>query len=367
MSQTLTLDSVTPRRSFSQKLLLGLLSILLAAVLVASYIQSDINPLKIYQQYGKGIDYIFGRQPTQSDREVARRQAERLPYVMAFEDARHQILQGYRSRQEKPDLAKVRQEAEELAQQKVEAMPAKERQAMVRREYERIVDEKRGGYFPPDTVPGHLKSYFLALLETVAIAIWGSLLAIIAAIPVSMFAAQNTLALMAQGDRPGARLLRWLSRFVVRRVLDFCRGFNEFVMALIFVAVIGLGPFAGVIALAIHTFGILGKVFSEAIEAIEPGQVEAVQASGASPAQIMAFSVLPQVMPLIVSYSLLRFESNVRSATILGFVGAGGIGFLVFDKINGFLYREVCTMMIMVIVSVTVIDYFCGILRARFQ
>jgi phosphonate transport system permease protein len=137
-------------------------------------------------------------------------------------------------------------------------------------------------------------------------------------------------------------------------------------MALIFVAVIGLGPYAGVLALAIHTFGILGKVFSEAIEQIEPGQVEAVTASGAGPAQIMAFSVIPQVMPLIVSYTLLRFESNVRSATILGFVGAGGIGFLMFDKINGYLYREVCTMMIMVIVSVTLIDYLCGILRRRF-
>ena len=367
MSQAITLDSVTPRRSFSRKLLLGLLSILLVAVLVVSYIQSDINPLQIYQQYGKGIDYLFGREPTQSDKEIARNQADRLPYVMAFEDARHEIMQGYRARNEKPDMAKVRGRAEELAREKVAAMPAKEREAMVRREYERIVDEKRGGYFPPDTVPGHLKSYTLALLETVAIAIWGSILAVIAAIPVSMFAAQNTLALMAQGDSFKARSVRWFSRFVVRRVLDFCRGFNEFVMALIFVAVIGLGPFAGVIALAIHTFGILGKVFSEAIEAIEPGQVEAVQASGASPAQIMAFSVLPQVMPLIVSYSLLRFESNVRSATILGFVGAGGIGFLMFDKINGFLYREVCTMMIMVIVSVTVIDYFCGILRARFQ
>jgi phosphonate transport system permease protein len=203
-------------------------------------------------------------------------------------------------------------------------------------------------------------------LETVAIAIWGTLLAFIVAIPLSMFAAKNTLELMVQGDGAWQRMVRWFGQFAVRRVLDFCRGFNEFVMALIFVAVIGLGPYAGVLALAIHTFGILGKVFSEAIEQIEPGQVEAVTASGAGPAQIMAFSVIPQVMPLIVSYTLLRFESNVRSATILGFVGAGGIGFLMFDKINGYLYREVCTMMIMVILSVTVIDYLCGMLRRRF-
>ena len=191
--------------------------------------------------------------------------------------------------------------------------------------------------------------------------------AVVLAIPVSMFAAKNTLELVVQGDGFWQRVIRFVSQFMVRRLLDFCRGFNEFVMALIFVAVIGLGPFAGVLSLAIHTFGILGKVFSEAIEAIEPGQVEAVMASGAGPAQVMAFSVIPQVAPLMVSYSLLRFESNVRSATILGFVGAGGIGFLMFDKINGYLYQEVCTMMIMVIVSVTVIDYLCGILRKRFQ
>ena len=137
-------------------------------------------------------------------------------------------------------------------------------------------------------------------------------------------------------------------------------------MALIFVAVIGLGPFAGVLALAIHTFGVLGKVFSEAIETIDPGQVEAVMASGAGAVQVVVFSVLPQVMPLMVSYSLLRFESNVRSATILGFCGAGGIGFLMFDKLNGYLYREVATMMIMVIISVSIIDYLCGKLRNQF-
>jgi phosphonate transport system permease protein len=245
-------------------------------------------------------------------------------------------------------------------------MTPHERTTIVQEEFTRIADDREGGYFPPETALSHLEEYSIALIETVAIAIWGTLIAFIAAIPMSMFAAKNTLELMVQGDGIHQRIVRWFGQFVARRMLDFCRGFNEFVMALIFVAVIGLGPYAGVLALAIHTFGILGKVFSEAIEQIEPGQVEAVTASGAGPAQIMAFSVIPQVMPLIVSYTLLRFESNVRSATILGFVGAGGIGFLMFDKINGYLYREVCTMMLMVIISVTLIDYLCGILRRRF-
>jgi len=206
----------------------------------------------------------------------------------------------------------------------------------------------------------------MALLETVAIAIWGSLFAVLAAVPVSVLAATNTLEIVCQGDSRMHRAIRWFSYFVIRRFLDFCRGFNEFVMALIFVAVIGLGPFAGVLALAIHTFGVLGKVFSEAIETIDPGQVEAVMASGAGAVQVVVFSVLPQVMPLMVSYSLLRFESNVRSATILGFCGAGDIGFLMFDKLNGYLYREVATMMIMVIISVSIIDYLCGKLRNQF-
>ena len=362
----LTLDQVTPGRPLSQKALLGVLVIFALAVLVSSYVMTEMNPLKLYEKRNNALVYLFGRDTTEDDRVVARRQAERLPRIIAYEEAQHAIQQEYRARGEKPDLARVRRDAEKEADRILESMSPAEKDAIVQKEYARIVDEKRGGYFPPETAWGHLKTYSLALVETMAIAIWGSLIAFVLAIPVSLLAARNTLELLFQGDGQFMRLGRWFGQFVVRRFLDFCRGFNEFVMALIFVAVIGLGPFAGVMALAIHTFGILGKVFSEGIEAIEPGQVEAVVASGASPGQVISFSVLPQVMPLVISYSLLRFESNVRSATILGFVGAGGIGFLMFDKINGFLYREVCTMMIMVIISVCIIDYICGKLRNQF-
>lgn len=120
------------------------------------------------------------------------------------------------------------------------------------------------------------------------------------------------------------------------------------------------------LALWIHTFGVLGKVFSEQIEAIESGQVEALTSTGASAAQTIAFSVMPQVMSVFVSYTLLRFESNVRSAAILGFVGAGGIGFLIFDKLNGYLFREVCTMMIIIIITVGIIDHLCSRIRMKF-
>lgn len=366
MQHQLTLEQVTPRKSFSEKLALGGLFILIFTVLAASYISTDIDPFKLYNKRHNAFEYLFGRQLNEADKQAALDQARRLPEIIAVEEAYQQVKAEYIQAGKEVDPVAIQREAKKRADARITAMPANEREALVQDEYVRIADEKEGGYFPPETAWAHLAEYLTALIETIAIAIWGTLIAFLVAIPMSMFAASNTLELMVQGDGRHHRMIRWFGQFAARRMLDFCRGFNEFVMALIFVAVIGLGPFAGVLALAIHTFGILGKVFSEAIEQIEPGQVEAVSASGAGPAQIMAFSVIPQVMPLIVSYTLLRFESNVRSATILGFVGAGGIGFLMFDKINGYLYREVCTMMILVIISVTLIDYLCGILRRRF-
>lgn len=366
MSHQLTLDQVTPRMAFKQKAALGALIVIVVSVLVSTFISTGIDPFKLYTKRQNAFEYLFGRQLGEADIQAAREQAERLPEIMATEDAYQVIKKQYKEKGLAADPVKIQREARVLADKNIAAQTAEQRQNLIEEEYARILDEKRGGYFPPETGASNLQDYFRALIETVAIAIWGTLIAFVAAIPISMFAAKNTLELMVQGDGMVQRAVRWFGQFCVRRLLDFCRGFNEFVMALIFVAVIGLGPYAGVLALAIHTFGILGKVFSEAIEQVEPGQVEAVMASGAGPAQVMAFSVIPQVMPLVVSYTLLRFESNVRSATILGFVGAGGIGFLMFDKINGYLYREVCTMMIMVIVSVTIIDYFCGILRRKF-
>ncbi|WP_461208680.1 phosphonate ABC transporter, permease protein PhnE [Desulfocurvus sp. DL9XJH121] len=366
MQSRLTLDDVAPRKAFKQKAALGALLAIIAATLIASWISTGIDPLALYSKRQNAFDYLFGRQLSQVDKDHAMRQAERMPAIIADQEAMAELRDRYKAEGRKVDDMTLMQESKDLARARLEAMPEENKRELVRAEYDRITDERRGGYFPPDVHANNLSMYTKSLVETVAIAIWGTLFAFLAAIPVSMFAARNSLKLMISGDSKTANSLRYGIHFTVRRLLDFCRGFNEFVMALIFVAVIGLGPFAGVLSLAIHTFGVLGKVFSEGIEAIEPGQVEAVEASGASPAQVMAFSVLPQIMPLVVSYTLLRFESNVRSATILGFVGAGGIGFLMFDKINGYLYREVCTMMIMVILSVTIIDYLCGVLRKRF-
>jgi len=360
------LDQLMPHLPLRQKVLAGLLIAVTLTVLIASYVWCGISPFQVWQKKQNAFNYLFGHEPSETDVQTAHRQAERLVDLMAAEEARSVVRKRYADAGKNLDTLTESREVEKLAQQILNHQTPDERASMIEREYRRLVDEKRGGFFPPETRGSRLRAYLLALLETVAIAIWGSLLAVLAAVPASLFAAKNILAIIAPGDSHLHRTLRWLSYFVVRRFLDACRGFNEFVMALMFVAVIGLGPFAGVLALCIHTFGVLGKVYSEAIEAIEPGQVEAVLSTGSSTAQVIAFAVLPQVLPTLVSYSLLRFESNVRSATILGFCGAGGIGFLMYDKLNGYLYREVATMMIMVILSVTLIDYLCARLRSRF-
>jgi phosphonate transport system permease protein len=132
---------------------------------------------------------------------------------------------------------------------------------------------------------------------------------------------------------------------------------------MLFVVAVGLGPFAGVLALWIHTTGILAKLFSEAVEAIDPRPVEGIRATGASGLHEVIYGVVPQVMPLWISYALYRFESNVRSATVLGIVGAGGIGQILYESIRGFYYAETAAMMIIVILSVSLLDILSQRLR----
>lgn len=360
------IDNLAPRQTLWRKLASWLLTLLSCSLLAASYMWTGIDPVKLYEKRENAWNYIFGREIDSEDRESAKAQAEKMPGIMANQEARRIVQDlektsgtnsGYPEREQR-----IKAETEKI----LSLTPSDELENMVRGEFERITDEKRGGFFPPETRPAALAKYLKALLETLAIALWGTLLAVMTAVPASMLAARNTLEILIPGEGTFYNASRNAVYFGARRFLDFCRGFNEFVMALIFVAVIGLGPFAGVLALAVHTFGYLGKLISEATEAIDPGPVEGVSASGAASLQTLSFAVIPQIMPLVVSYSLMRFESNVRSATVLGFVGAGGIGFLMYDKINGYMYREVCSMMILVILAVTMIDYGCGRLRKRF-
>jgi len=157
-----------------------------------------------------------------------------------------------------------------------------------------------------------------------------------------------------------------LVRHFVRRFLDLLRAVNEFVFALMFVSAVGLGPFAGVLAIAVHTTGVLGKLISEIVESIDPGQVEGVLSTGANKIQVILFSVLPQIVPLWISNVLYRFEVSVRSATVIGFCGAGGIGFLLWEAIRSFNSREVSTMLIIMVAMVSLIDFMCERLRRIF-
>jgi phosphonate transport system permease protein len=152
----------------------------------------------------------------------------------------------------------------------------------------------------------------------------------------------------------------------VRRLVDAARAINEMVFAMLFVVAVGLGPFAGVLALFVHTTGILSKLFSEAVEAIDPQPVEGIRATGAYALEEIVFGVLPQVMPLWISYALYRFESNVRSATVVGMVGAGGVGVILWEVIRGFQYAQTCTVILMIVVTVTLIDLISSRLRKTF-
>jgi len=148
--------------------------------------------------------------------------------------------------------------------------------------------------------------------------------------------------------------------------MDACRAINEMVFAMLFIVAVGLGPFAGVLALAVHTTGTLAKLFSEAVEAIDPRPVEGIRATGAHQLVEVVYGVIPQVMPLWLSFTLYRFESNVRSASVVGMVGAGGIGVVLFEVIRGFEYAQTCAVLVILAVSVTLIDLLSAHLRTRF-
>jgi len=205
-------------------------------------------------------------------------------------------------------------------------------------------------FFPPNFHDWRI--YLSEMLVTLHIAVWGTVLAIVAAVPLGLLSAHNV-------SPP------WVYQ-PVRRFMDACRAINEMVFAMLFIVAVGLGPFAGVLALFIHTTGTLGKLFSEAVEAIDPRPVEGIRATGAHKLAELAYGVIPQVMPLWLSYSLYRFESNVRSASVVGMVGAGGIGVVLYEVIRSFQYAQTCAVLIMLVVTVSLIDVFSAWLRNRF-
>ncbi len=202
-------------------------------------------------------------------------------------------------------------------------------------------------FFPPDFKDWKL--YVKEMLVTIQIAIWGTLLAIVFAVPFGLLSSSNIV-------KP------WVNQ-PVRRLMDAFRAINEMVFALLFIVAVGLGPFAGVMALFVHTTGTLAKLFSEAVEAVDRRPVEGIRVTGSHPIAEIIFGIIPQVLPLWVSYILYRFESNVRSASVVGMVGAGGIGVVLFEVIRGFEYQQTCAVLIILVVSVSIIDVISSYLR----
>lgn len=190
------------------------------------------------------------------------------------------------------------------------------------------------------------------IIETLQMAVVGTLLGIVLSLPFGLLAAHNV------APRPWVYTL-------ARLILNINRAIPDIIFALIFVAAVGLGPFGGVLALGVGAIGSTAKLYAESIEAIEPQQALAVRATGAGRLQTFLYGVLPQALPLMASYSLLLFEHNVRSATILGLVGAGGVGFILSKYISLFQYRELMGALIFIIVVVTLIDWLSGYLRTK--
>ncbi|AGF78089.1 phosphonate ABC transporter, permease protein PhnE [Desulfocapsa sulfexigens DSM 10523] len=227
-------------------------------------------------------------------------------------------------------------------------------------------DIEGSSFFPPSFIVYDIRLYLKAMLETIEMAVVALFISIAVGFPLSLLASRNILKILIPGRGILARGLRRILYTIAMLVANVFRSINEIVWALLFVSAVGLGPMAGILALGVHTAGVLCKLLAEGNEAIDPGPVEALTATGASFPKIIVYAVLPQTMPHFISMVLYRFESDVRSASILGFVGAGGIGFYLFDKVRAFENADVTTIIIIIVLTVWLIDKLSAGIRAKF-
>lgn len=223
--------------------------------------------------------------------------------------------------------------------------------------------------FPPDFSSVVIQEAFKGTMETFAISFMGTLMAVVIAISVVFFASRNLIfsGLLyemepKQGWRSAARLVPYLA---AKSLLNILRTIPEMVWALIFVFLVGLGPFPGVLALGVHTGGVLGKLFGEVLEDVDNQPIEALQATGASRIQILFYGIFPQVLPQFISYTLYRWEVNIRVAAVLGFVGAGGLGQRMHIAISLFFENQLLTLIIAIYILVTIVDYLSAYLRRK--
>lgn len=223
-----------------------------------------------------------------------------------------------------------------------------------------------GGLWPPDTSPQFLISSINLVVETVKISILGTVLAVLLAFPLGIMA---TRLRGEEFSRRSSGTLMWLVRNIsfqfARMILNLFRGIPEMMWALIFVVAVGLGPFPGVLALAAHSTGVLGKLYSEIFETVDQRLVETVRSTGAGELAVLAYARLPVTLPVFISYTLFRWECNMRAATILGFVGAGGIGTQLMISMKLFDYAEVSTLVLIILMMVILVDVSGQFIRSR--
>ena len=198
------------------------------------------------------------------------------------------------------------------------------------------------------------RSWMKPVLETLVMSLAGTVLAIVMSLPLAFLAARNT------APHPVVYQL-------ARATLNALRAIPELIMGIIFVAAVGFGALPGVLALGLHSVGMVGKFFSEAIEHVAPEPVEAVRAAGATSMQVIWHGVLPQVLPQIADVSIYRWEYNFRASTVMGMVGAGGIGLELMSSLRLMQYQEVSAILIVILVTVTLVDGFGAQLRKRFK
>lgn len=207
-----------------------------------------------------------------------------------------------------------------------------------------------GEFYPPDF--REWLYYLEEMLVTLQIAICGTSLAVVTAAPLSVLASNNVV----------PPYIRMPMRFS----MDLLRSVNSLVFAMLFVVIVGLGPFAGVLAIWFHTTGVLAKMYSEAIEAVDPGPVVGVRACGASLLGEIRYGIIPQVVPHLISNSLYRLESNIRSATVVGLVGGGGIGMVLWEYIRGFQFQKVSVIILIIVGVVSLVDMSSSVIRKEF-
>jgi phosphonate transport system permease protein len=230
--------------------------------------------------------------------------------------------------------------------------------------YSRLLDFRRlvegapsawqllGEMWPPDF--SQAGSWFKPLADTLSMSISGTLLGVAFSCPLALLAARNTT--------PHAVFYH-----AARGLLNLLRAVPELIMGIVFVAAVGFGVLPGVLALGLHSVGMVGKFYAEALEQVDPGPVEAVRAAGASPFQVIWHGMLPQIMPLLANVTIYRWEYHFRASTVMGMVGAGGIGFELISSLRIMQYREVSAILLVILVMVALMDAFSDALRRRLK